>query len=143
MKIIQITAIPTGLMSLVVESEIEGFRFLTRFVEDFKTSKNTFSKEGEALFIATENNKIIAIGGMNQQKETESVGRVRRFYVSKDYRKFGVGKKLLIHIENHAFQYFDSLVLFTDTKAASDFYIKCGYQLVDEHKITHVKFKPD
>ena len=55
------------LTQLVNESEAEGYRFLSRLVNEYKDGTNTFSEPGEALFfIQDEAGKVAAIGGVNQ-----------------------------------------------------------------------------
>ncbi|MFD2176927.1 hypothetical protein [Veronia pacifica] len=65
MRIERVYELPSQILSLVNESEREGFRFLTRLKSDFDSRVNTFSKDGEALFAVFEANVLIAIGGIN------------------------------------------------------------------------------
>lgn len=52
---------------LVKESEVEGYRFLTRLVNDYQDGTNTFNKPGEALLsVRNEDGDVVAIGGVNQ-----------------------------------------------------------------------------
>ena len=134
---------PHDIIHLVSESESEGFRFVRRFKDEFDSKLNTFSKQGEAFFAATIDDTLIAIGGVNSWgTDKDKVGRLRRFYVSKAYRNNGVGRRLLDQIETHAFEYFDSLVLYTETSEASNFYLNRGYTGVVAQKISHQKQKP-
>ncbi|MDQ0114037.1 hypothetical protein [Paenibacillus harenae] len=47
------------LLLLVEESTSEGFRHLKRLVNDYETGVNKFDKDGEAVFIAYQNNDIV------------------------------------------------------------------------------------
>ena len=130
-------------MHLVSESESEGFRFVRRFKDEFDSKLNTFSKHGEALFAATIDDLLIAIGGVNNWgTDKDKIGRLRRFYVSKAYHNNGVGRRLLDRIETRAFEHFDTLVLYTETSEASNFYLNRGYTGVVTQKISHQKQKP-
>ena len=143
MKIQKITALPHDIMHLVSESESEGFRFVRRFKDEFDSKLNNFSKHGEVLFAVTIDNSLIAIGGVNSWgTDKDKIGRLRRFYVSKAYRNNGVGRRLLDRIETHAFEHFDTLVLYTESSEASNFYLNCGYTEVLAQKISHQKQKP-
>ncbi|MHC2836531.1 GNAT superfamily N-acetyltransferase [Bacillus sp. F9_6S_D1_P_5] len=89
---------------LVQESKEEGFNFLKRLISEYENKINTFDKTGECLFGVFQGEKLIGIGGLNEDPytETNKIGRVRRFYISKDYRRIGLGNLLLIRILNHA-----------------------------------------
>jgi GNAT superfamily N-acetyltransferase len=78
----------------------------------------------------------VAIGGINKR---DGVARLRRFYVSKAYRRSGVGRQLLEQLESHAALFFSEIVLFTDTPQASRFYEACGYVAVSENNASHRK----
>lgn len=85
------------LLPLVEESTIEGFRHLKRLVNDYESGVNKFDKDGEALFIALQNNEIVGVCGLNSDPYVTSkeVGRVRRLYVLPRVRRFGLGRSSL------------------------------------------------
>jgi GNAT superfamily N-acetyltransferase len=72
---------------------------------------------------------LIAIGGLNQDPYSNSmrVGRLRRFYVSKKYRRMGIGKKLVETIIDYSREYHDDIVLNTDSDQADKFYTSLGF----------------
>ncbi|WP_052476450.1 GNAT family N-acetyltransferase [Cohnella kolymensis] len=82
---------------LLEESLSEGHRHIKRLFEEFASGRNTFSNEGEALFAAVINERIIGICGLNIDPYVEGkhVGRVRRLYVSKKFRRHGIGRSLM------------------------------------------------
>lgn len=110
---------------LVLESEQEGFRFLKRLREDWISGVNRFSLKGEALFGAFDQDRLLAVGGIN--RESHQRGRLRRFYVKPTARRKGIGRLLVQHILQHASPHFDQVILFTDTKAADQFYVTLGF----------------
>jgi N-acetylglutamate synthase-like GNAT family acetyltransferase len=115
---------------LVEESKEEGFQFLEKLVKEYKNGTNTFQKQGESLYgVFNHNNLLVAIGGLNIHpfSNEEKVGRLRRFYISKYYRRRGLGRKLLTEIISEAKKHFTILVLYTNTEEASDFYLSCGF----------------
>ncbi|MGE8597832.1 MAG: GNAT family N-acetyltransferase [Acinetobacter calcoaceticus] len=95
-------------------------------IDEYQSGKNCFDQEGEALFGIQQNEKIIAIGGINATEDI-GIGRLRRFYVHPEYRRQGVGELLLRSVEEHTKKYFNEIVLYTDTHRAAAFYKKMGY----------------
>ncbi|MGA5691643.1 GNAT family N-acetyltransferase [Cytobacillus pseudoceanisediminis] len=92
--------------------------FLERLVNDYENGTNNFNKPGESLYgLYNKEGVLIAIGGLNIDpfSNDEKVGRLRRFYVSKDYRRNGLGRLLLTQIINDAKHFYKVLVLHTDT----------------------------
>lgn len=118
------------LTHLVKESKNEGFRFLERLVNDYKNGTNNFNKPGESLYgLFNKKGVLIAIGGLNIDpfSNDEKVGRLRRFFVSRDYRRNGLGRLLLTQIINDAKHFFKVLVLHTDTEQGDKFYTSFGF----------------
>ncbi|WP_315956186.1 GNAT family N-acetyltransferase [Paenibacillus violae] len=103
-------------MQLVEESTLEGFRHLKRLVSDYEAGTNRFDKDGEALFIATQNGDIVGVCGLNQDPIAGN-GRVRRLYVLPDARRFGIGRLLMEAVITEAKNYYRMLVLKTDNPA--------------------------
>lgn len=99
MEIEQLTTLPHDIQGLVLESQSEGFRFLQRLIDEFDSVVNRFNGPGETLLAVRDNDTLIAIGGLNN---CNGVGRLRRFYVSKKYRRAGVGRRLLKQLESDA-----------------------------------------
>ncbi|MGG4489668.1 GNAT family N-acetyltransferase [Metabacillus idriensis] len=85
------------LSKLLEESKRDGFRFLERLAADYQSGDNMFKKPGELLLGAYHNETLIGIGGINQDpySQNEKAGRIRRFYVSKEHRRQGVGELIL------------------------------------------------
>ena len=130
------------LTQLVNESEAEGYRFLSRLVNEYKDGSNTFSEPGEALFfIQDETGKVAAIGGVNQSPffEDSQVGRLHRFYVADDARRQGLGSLLLKEIVNHSRETFTELTVRTESSKADAFYRYNGFELDNSaSETTHV-----
>jgi len=126
---------------LLIESQEEGFCFLTKLVVEYKNGQNVFNKIGERLWeVYGEKNKLIGVAGLNQNPNSQyaNARRVRRFYVSAQFSRKGVGKQLLKEIIHYAENYYDSLVLYTDTDKAKLFYERNGFKRVyNQHKMTH------
>ncbi|QKE75682.1 GNAT family N-acetyltransferase [Arthrobacter citreus] len=115
---------------LVKESKDEGFRMVERLVNDYKNGTNTFNNLGEVLFgVFNEKGELVAVGGLNKDpfSNKQYIGRLRRFYVSKEYRRNGIGSLLLKRIINEAKKYYKVLVLHTNTEQADKFYTSLGF----------------
>lgn len=131
-----------NISQLVKESEAEGYRFLTRLVNDFQDGTNRFNKPGEALFaVQNEVGDVVAVGGVNQSpfSEDTQVARLQRFYVLGDARRQGVGSMLLKQIVYHANGIFNEMTVRTESSKADAFYRSNGFQLDDSaSETTHV-----
>ncbi|MED3931787.1 GNAT family N-acetyltransferase [Priestia megaterium] len=80
----------------------------------------------------------MGVAGLNQNPYSQyaNVGGVRRFYVSAQFRRKGIGKRLLKEVIHYAENYYDSLVLYTDMDKAKLFYERNGFKRVyNHHKI--------
>jgi GNAT superfamily N-acetyltransferase len=116
--------------SLANQSKGEGFRFVERLIIDYKNGRNTFNHFGEGLFgVFNEEDILVAIGGLNKDPFSNEphIGRLRRFYVSKEYRRIGIGSLLLKRIIDEAKGYYKILVLHTDSEQADEFYSSIGF----------------
>ena len=90
--------------------------------------------------IYSQHNKLIGVAGLNENPHSQyaNAGRVRRFYVSAQLCRKGIGKRLLKEVIHYAENSYDSLVLYTDTDEAKLFYERNGFKRVyNQHKITH------
>lgn len=127
---------------LVKESEEEGYRFVSRLVNDYDDKTNTFSKEGEALFaVNNTSGEIVAIGGINRSPFTddEDVARLQRFYVLDDARRQGVGTLLQNAIINHAKDHFKEITVRTESSKSDAFYRATGFTFDDSaSETTHI-----
>jgi GNAT superfamily N-acetyltransferase len=127
---------------LVKESETEGYRFLTRLVNDYQDGTNTFNKPGEALLsVRNEGGTIVAIGGVNQSpfSEDTQVARLQRFYVLDEARRQGVGSLLLKEIVDHSRDAFKVVTVRTESSKADAFYRANGFELDDSaSETTHL-----
>ncbi|CAJ1316114.1 N-acetyltransferase domain-containing protein [Paenibacillus nuruki] len=126
---------------LVLQSEQEGFRHIRRLVNEYQSGENTFSGQGEALYIAREQEQIVGVIGLNQDPfSDQSTGRVRRLYVHPDYRHLGIGTQLVQKVTSEANKFYNILVLRADSEQASQFYLALGFKpdSHDPHR-THYK----
>ena len=118
------------LNKLVEQSKGDGFWFVERLLTEYKSGINTFNQSGEGLFgVFNEECMLIGIGGLNNDpySKGQAIGRLRRFYVSKEYRRTGLGSVLALKLIDEAKKYYKILVLHTDTEQGNDFYASLGF----------------
>lgn|GEM_PF-437765 len=127
-----LTTLPEGIDELAVSAAREGFRFVDRLIQDYRSGENTFSKPGEVLFVVREGGRVKATGGLNIDPFDASgkTGRLRRLYVDPACRGNGMGRALVDALEGVAVQHFRTLRLFTDNADAVRFYLALGYVAV-------------
>ncbi|MBS4219924.1 GNAT family N-acetyltransferase [Bacillus sp. FJAT-49711] len=121
---------------LVDESQKEGFRFLQKLVNNYKEGSNTFTMPGEALYaVYDQDGVMIAVGGININPFSDDthIGRVRRFYVARDYRRKGIGTLLLETLISEAKNHFQIMVL-NSTPQADAFYTSFGFIKSDKYQ---------
>ncbi len=133
-----------GFEQLKAESQAQGFNFLNRLEQEWLQGINQFSLVGEGLYGVYQEEKLIAVGGINVNPYTKiqvaSIGRLRRFYVLKQWRRQKVGQQLLAHILNKHQAYFTEINLYTNNPKAANFYLQCGFEKVNnQHKVSHRK----
>jgi GNAT superfamily N-acetyltransferase len=119
----------TEITDLVNESLAEGHRHISRLLEDYKNGSNMFSEEGEALFAASVKDRIVGICGLYKDPYIidKNIGRVRRLYVFKEYRRNGVGRRLVDIVIQEARRHYTVIVLNSDSPAADKFYRSLGF----------------
>lgn len=123
---------------LIDESSSQGFRFVRRLLQEYRSGVNCFDRQGEALFAALINAETIGIGGLNQDPyfNDSNVGRLRHLYVGSSWRRQGIGRLLTERIIHEARQHYRLLTLRTDTLEADRFYQKLGFKTQQNWKHT-------
>jgi GNAT superfamily N-acetyltransferase len=134
-EIIRLEELPMGdLQPLLEESRDQGFEFLDRLVAEYASGTNRFDKPGEAMFGVYHGQKLIAVGGLNQDPylADSDIGRVRHVYVLSAWRNQGIAKRLVQSMINEAKGYFRLLTLRTFSAEADGFYCAIGFQTKPE-----------
>jgi len=119
---------PDAVSLLLEESEMEGFRFVRRLVNEYASGANQFDAPGEAL-LGAYSLDLIGVCGLNRDPylDDPSVGRVRRLYVSPRCRHRGVGRSLVGAVIREAGRQYRVLVLRSDAPEACAFYRALGF----------------
>ncbi len=87
-------ALPDEFATLRAEARAEGYRFVERLATDWQAGVIRFDRPGEALFVAQAGGVLAAIGGLTTDPVLPNALRMRRFYVRRQFRSGGVGRKL-------------------------------------------------
>jgi len=118
----------------------EGFGMVSRLLADFEQGANRFDEPGEALFVHLRGNRVIAVAGLNRERDVSlgRAGRVRRLYVSPKDRGRGLGRKLISQIVLAAQPSFDLLTVNVGQTDARGFYEQMGFTQMAGKGVTHV-----
>ena len=135
----RITHLPRQILALEKEAIGEGFRFLTRLINEWHSGANRFDAPGECLMAAYLNQQLIGIGGLSVDPYADNnVARLRRVYIAPSSRGQRVGQMLVKALVERAALRFQVVRLFTDTVEGSAFYERCGFKRTDEAQATHI-----
>lgn len=117
------------------ESEAEGLRMLQRLEQNWLSGHNRFDQPGERVLAAMLGNQLVGVCGRNRDPfdPVARAGRVRHLYVSRAFRRQGVGAKLLHAIIADAGQYFDYLNTHAP-QSAWHFYQQLGFVATHAHQ---------
>jgi GNAT superfamily N-acetyltransferase len=133
---------PDVLAALVAESEQAGLRFVRRLADEWAVGINEFDEPGEAVFGAWVGGRLVGVCGLNIDPWTpdSGVGRVRHLYVLAEFRRRGVGRRLVDAVITAARGRFRLLRLRTDGEEAAAFYERLGFRrVVGAPACTHVR----
>ncbi|WP_408596533.1 GNAT family N-acetyltransferase [Pseudomonas sp. PLMAX] len=137
-EIHQITHLPPKILALEKEAVEEGFRFITRLIDEWHSGTNRFDAPGECLMVACLNQQLIGVGGLSNDPYAETnTARLRRVYVAAASRGHHVGQALVKALLTHAALRFRSVHLSTDTPEGDAFYLHCGFIRTDIPHTTH------
>lgn len=130
-----------GVRELGVLAATEGFRFLSRLIEELEQGSAKTDHPCEFFLCAVEDGKILGVAGVTIDPYTDApgVGRIRHLYVQPESRRSGIGRALIREIEGRVKNGYSILRLRTDTEAGARFYEALGYRPVNETAATHVR----
>jgi ribosomal protein S18 acetylase RimI-like enzyme len=141
-EITRLTSSPAAVLAeLIAESERAGVRFLRRLADEWANGTNRFDHPGEALFVARNENHVVAVCGLNVDPHLGdgAVGRLRHLYVLEGYRRHGIGERLVAAvIAAAAGARFRRLRLRTSNAIAARLYERAGFRASGESDASHV-----
>lgn len=135
---------PYDWTEILSESQSEGHHMVSRLLADFRSGSNRFDAPGEALFVHVSDNAVVAVAGLNREKDSTfgRAGRIRRLYVIPKARGSGLGRCLVETLICSAGPHFDVLTVNAGTPDAAGFYEHLGFKPVHHPGITHTKELP-
>ncbi|MDE0581670.1 GNAT family N-acetyltransferase [Planococcus sp. A6] len=131
MKIHQITGpFENEARTVVLKGLEERFGFIDpSYNPDLKDILSSYSREKTMFFVCVFNNAVISTGAVSY--EAPGVGRIERMSVLKEYRRGGIAKTMLQHLESWGQQQgYEKVVLETNKSwtSAIEFYKKQQYE---------------
>lgn len=119
------------------EAWTDGYAYVERMLQDWKSGANRFDGPGERLIGAFDDDKLIGFCGLNRDPYTpEIAGRIRHIYVSLDHRHAGIARALVAQTLDGASNWFPRIRL-RATPASRSFYELLGFLPVEENEATH------
>lgn len=139
-EIRRILTLPPDIEDLRIEATSEGFRFMEKLVNEWKSAANRFDEPGEIFAGAFENKRLVAVCGLNidPYMADSSVARLRHLYVLKSVRRKGVASSLVRYLLDIAGMSFTNVRLFTDTTDAAIFYETLGFSRSKSSTASHI-----
>jgi N-acetylglutamate synthase-like GNAT family acetyltransferase len=141
----RVDVLPEDIHSEVLEASIrEGFSPIQWLIDHWQEGKNRFSLPGEALYEARINGHLVGVCGINQDPYADGrsrAGRIRRLYVLPEYRRNGVGRKLVLKAVEDAHSHFAEANLRTFDQGSAKFFESIGFTGIEgdpnrTHRIT-------
>ncbi|MFC2071044.1 GNAT family N-acetyltransferase [Chloroflexota bacterium] len=129
---------PEDIESLKQESMDEGYNMINRLIADYHSGENRFDKEGEKLAGYASDSEIVAVSGLNIEPSNNKLGRIRRLYVSKNYRHQGIATELVKHLIEYAKQYFEGVAVNIGNLPIDNFYKSLGFSPADNTSYSHI-----
>lgn len=134
----------SALRGIAALANAEGFRFVTRFLDDLGLGRIRLDSACEFFLTTLLSDAIVAIGGVTPDPYVDdaAVGRLRHLYVRPDKRRTGIGRTLVRRLERRAASCYTHLRLRTDNPAAAAFYERLGYTVLASESATHHRMLP-
>ena len=104
--------------------------------DDWDSRKNQFDKPGEAFWEARIDGQLVGVCGLNRDpyESDDSIGRIRRMYVSVEFRRIGAGRALVETALQHATNHFQTVQVRSQSDA-DQFYVAVGFQSVTDNPV--------
>jgi len=94
--------LPQQIADLESEARQEGYRHITRLIDEWSAGDVRFEGNGERLLGAYVDAVLAGVGGMTVEAAMSGALRMRRFYISPAMRGRGIGRMLALALLDHA-----------------------------------------
>lgn len=128
------------LAALEADANADKRTMVARFVREWRDGRNRFSQPGEKAYIAKLGDRVCGVCGLNRDPfaNSDSIGRVRRLYVSVQCRRKGVGSAVMEQLMTDARGVYTWIHLRTHDAEAAAFYEAIGFEpVVGNAECTH------
>ncbi|MBX5011084.1 GNAT family N-acetyltransferase [Rhizobium lentis] len=120
--------LPQEIASLESEARREGYRHITRLIQEWSAGETRFEYEGERLLGAYVGEALAGVGGMTLEPAAVEALRMRRFYVHPAMRGRGVGRSLALTLLDHARSFCSLVTVYAGNGGAAKFWESVGFQ---------------
>jgi GNAT superfamily N-acetyltransferase len=120
------------LTELEADANANGHGMVSRLIREWRDGRNRFSGAGERVYVAKRGERVCGVCGVNRDPYAgdDSIGRVRRFYVSAPERRLGIGRALIERLMADASGVYSWIHLRTHEHEAAAFYEANGFEAV-------------
>ena len=133
-------SLPDGFDEVLYSSLKTDVRNMTLLFQRWNSGTERFDKEGEALYAARIDHKLVGIAGTTREPDyCEPAMRMRRLYVLPQYRRRGVARILAQKCMETGLKV--APILTCNAKAslaAGPFWLSLGFSEIDLPNITHI-----
>jgi len=121
------------LSELETDANADGQGMVSRLIREWRDGRNRFSEAGERVYVAKRGERVCGVCGVNRDPYAgdDSIGRVRRLYVSARERRSGIGRALIDRLVADASGVFTWIHLRAHEHRASAFYEANGFEAVE------------
>jgi GNAT superfamily N-acetyltransferase len=129
-----------GIIALQAEARREGYGFIDTLVREWASGANRFDAPGECLLGRIDQDGIVAVGGLNIDPFAGDprIGRIRRVYVLRRWRRMGIGRELVSALIEEAKRSFPCVRLRADNPNAARLYERLGFVPIQVPDATHI-----
>jgi len=129
--------LPAEFDALRVEARADGYRFLDRLADDWRSGAMRFRQTGEAFLAAYAGDKLAGVGGLTVDPVVHGALRMRRFYVRRSFRRSGIGRSIVATLLDKAFKA-TTLVTLNAARDSVQFWESLGFVPDSEAGHTHL-----
>jgi GNAT superfamily N-acetyltransferase len=129
-----------GIVELQAEARAEGYGFIDTLVREWAGGAQRFDAPGECLMGGFDHSRLVAVGGLSVDPFAGDpcIGRIRRVFVRREWRRKGIGRKLVSALVEDAKLNFQCARLRAENRDAARLYERLGFEPIAVPDATHV-----